>query len=179
MKTAWLLILFILVFAKPSYTQRREMFDIVTYVPPKGWKNERTYNVISFGLADNTKGTHCQVALYKTAISKGSLADDFTSEWDALVVKPYRPKTNPILKPVESKNGWDMLLACAPFKRKTDRSIAQLLTITGYGKCMSIVMITNAAHCERSVQEFLNSISPQPLDIEDQSGSFRWPATGG
>lgn len=179
MRAISLLMLLILLAVQLPFAQQRETFDVITYVAPEGWTKTQTHNAISFAIADNTKVTNCQIMIYSTTNSKGSLAADFTNEWNVLVVKPSKPKTNPTLKPVASQNGWDMLSAGAPLTRKHGRSVAQLLTMSGYGRCMSIVMITNAVDCQGSVEEFLNSIAPQPLNAEDQSGSFRFPTTGG
>jgi hypothetical protein len=164
MKAFSLLLLAFLPVIDYGYAQRRETFDVITYVSPKGWKKTSTYNVVSFSTASNAKSTYCQMAIYKTTISKGSLAADFTSEWEGLIVTPYKPTSNPVLVPRESENGWDILSGSAPFEFNGGRSVAALVTISGYGRCMSLVVVSNTSEYQSAVEEFLRSIEMQRVE---------------
>ena len=102
--------------------------------------------MIIFVITDNAKGTYCQMALYKATISKGSLAADFRSEWNELIVKSYNPIEDATIVETSSQNGWDLQTGSAPFEFDNGHSVAVLVTMSGYGKCMSLAITTNTLH---------------------------------
>jgi flagellin-like hook-associated protein FlgL len=169
MKTIPLVLLAFLL-ATVSYSQQRESFDVITYVSPIRWKKTSTYNVISFAITDNTKGTYSQITVNKSTVGKGSLAADFQSEWEALIVKPYKPVETPTFVPAASVNGWDILSGSAPFRFNGGRSAAVLLTMSGYGRRMSVVIVTNTVDHHPAIDEFLSSIEPQTLETVETPG---------
>lgn len=153
-----LVILFCLTaFSLPA--QQKQTFDLATYVVPVGWRKiNATANVVGYAVTNNQKGTYAQVAIYASTTSKGSLQADFESEWQELVVKTYNPKTTPQLTPAETRDGWSAQAGAAPFEFSGSQSAAMLVTTSGYGRCMSIVVLTNTDEYQPVVQKFLESV---------------------
>jgi hypothetical protein len=139
--------------------QQKQTFDLATYTIPVGWqKMNGTANVIGYVITNNQKGTYAQVAIYASTISKGSLQADFESEWQELVVKTYKPNGAPQLTPAESNDGWIAQAGVAPFEFNGSQSAAMLVTTSGYGRCMSVVILTNTDEYQPEIQKFLESI---------------------
>jgi len=142
-----------------SFAQQKESFDIATYTVPADWKKtNNTNNVISYAITNNLKGTYCQIGIYASTTSKGSLQADFESEWETLVVKTYKPSTKPELVPSTSENGWQAQGGTAPFEFNGGQSIAMLVTMSGYNRCVSIVILTNTVDYQSEIEKFLDSV---------------------
>ena len=144
MKQPGLLLLLFLVPLSSPLAQQKESFDLATYTVPNGWtKVTNTADVISYAITNTQKGTYCQIGIYKSTGSKGNVQSDFQSEWQNLIVKTYRTTTAAATVPAASKNGWDAQGGAAPFQFSGGQSVAMLLTMRGYARSMSIVILTN------------------------------------
>jgi hypothetical protein len=142
-----------------SFAQQKETFDIATYTPPPGWnKIASSASAIAYSVTDNRAGTYCQIAIYASTNSKGNLRADFESEWQELVVKPYKPSSAPQLTPAESSDGWDAQAGAAPFEFNGAQSAVMIVTTSGYGWCMSIVIVTNTSSYQAEVEKFLEGV---------------------
>ncbi len=167
MKTA--VSFFLLLFACSSFAQQNETFDLATYTTPKGWKKtSNTNDVISYAITNNQTGTYCQIGIYRSTGSKGNLQADFDSEWQELIVKTYKPTAIPKLVPSASENGWDAQGGAAPFEFSGAQSVAMLVTMSGYGKCMSIVILTNTEDYQTEIEKFLESVDLKKLEATTQ-----------
>jgi hypothetical protein len=142
-----------------SLAQQKGSFDIATFTAPDGWKEvSNTPDVISYAVTDNQTGSYCQIGIYRSTGSKGSVQSDFQSEWQDLIVKIYETTTSPELVPAASKNGWDAQGGVAPFTFSGSQSVAMLVTMSGYARRMSIVILTNTDGYQPQIESFLNSV---------------------
>lgn len=152
-------IILLVVTTTASLAQQKETFDMATYSAPAGWQKTNTNNsVVSYAITDNQKGTYGQIGIYRSTISKGSLQTDFQSEWQDLVVKTYKPTSKPELTPPTVDNGWEAQGGVAPFEFGGGQSVAMLVTMSGHGRCLSIVILTNTDSYQSGIQKFLESI---------------------
>ncbi|MEO7990574.1 MAG: hypothetical protein ABI663_13595, partial [Chryseolinea sp.] len=88
------IVLMISVLSSTCLFAQKETLDLTTYIIPTGWKKtNNTASVVCYAITNNQKGTYCQIGIYASTTSKGSLQSDFESEWQELVVKPYKPTT--------------------------------------------------------------------------------------
>lgn len=154
-----------LLVATVSFAQQKETFDLVTYAVPNDWKKTSNTNaVIGYTITNNQKGIYCQIGIYASTNSKGSLEADFESEWQELIVKPYKPTKKQELVPTASENGWDAQGGVAPFEFSGAQSVAMLVTMSGYGRCMSIVVVTNTEEYQAEIDFFLESVDLKKLE---------------
>jgi hypothetical protein len=63
----------VLIFNLSLTFAQKEVFDIVSFTPPKGWTKELKPNLVSFTTIDNQKRTWCQIAVYQSMASLGSI----------------------------------------------------------------------------------------------------------
>jgi len=164
--TALLLFLF---FAYSSFAQKKETFDLTTYTPPAGWTksgdNNNVNNVISYTIISNQTRTYCQIGIYASTNSKGSLKADFESEWQGLIMKTYKPAKQPegISKTLD--NDWSAQVGASPFEFDGAQSVATLVTMSGHGRCISIVILTNTKDYQPLIDTFLESIVLKKSDV--------------
>lgn len=157
MKTA-AIILFLFAIS-PAFAQQKTTFDIATYTVPSGWKEtKKTKDVVSYAITNNSKGTYCQIAIFASTVSKGNITADFESEWQELVVKPYNPTKRPELIPKQFDDGWEVQAGVAPFTFNGGQSIAMLATMSGYERCISLVMASNTEAYQNDVTRLMESV---------------------
>jgi hypothetical protein len=153
-----IIILILLSCALTSHSQQ-ESFDIATYTVPRGWtKMDSKNDVAGYVITNNQKGTYCQLAIYKSMATMGNVQLDFATEWQDLIVKPYQVNIKPEDGPAASDDGWDVKTGVAPFDFNGGKSIAMLVTMSGYATRMSIVILTNTQEYEGDVTKFIESV---------------------
>ncbi len=156
---AYVLSFLMFIFSSSVVLGQQETFDLATYTSPNKWnKVSGIKDVISYSITDNQSGTYCQIGIYKSTASKGSLQADFLSEWQDLVVKTYKPTSKPQLTPTTSEDGWEAQAGVAPFDFNGGKSAAMLVTMSGYGRCLSIVVLTNTDVYQQQIETFLESV---------------------
>ncbi|MDJ1479111.1 hypothetical protein QNI16_01370 [Cytophagaceae bacterium YF14B1] len=146
-----------------TYAQQ-ETFDLTTYIPPQGWKKEQKKDVVTYTITDQKAKTWCTLALYAGIASKGSSNQDFSSEWQQLIVSQYNSVGSPQINPIRNVNGWQMKSGGAEFVFNKTNALAMLTTFTGYGKCISIVVLTNGEQYLATIQNFISSVTLQGGD---------------
>lgn len=156
MKIITLISLFL--FSVMDICAQTETFDLIIYTAPPGWTKETKGNVIGYTKVDNGKNSWCQIAVYKSTVSKGSIKLDFESEWQELVVKRVKPTKLPEMEPVSSENGWDFQAGSALFEFNGNQSVAMLATISGFSRCTSITILTNTQDYQKEIEIFLQSV---------------------
>jgi hypothetical protein len=168
----YLICLFFIYSVTHLVAQKTETFDIATYTVPAGWtQTNNTNSVVGYTITDNQKGTYCQIGVYASTTSKGNLQADFESEWQELIVKIYKPSTKPELIPMASENGWDAQAGVAPFEFNGARSAAMLVTMSGNGRCMSIVIVTNTEDYKAEIEKFVDAVNLKPIVPASQTNS--------
>ncbi|MEI9918926.1 MAG: hypothetical protein WDO14_08985 [Bacteroidota bacterium] len=147
-----------------------ETFDIVTYNPPVGWKKNVTADLVSYSIVDNATGTWCQMAIYKSVAGSGNTANDFSSEWKALV----KPESYPgAVEPTPTSNandGWTYSFGVSRFKWQGKDSYVTLENISGYGVMATAHVSSNSDKYLGDVENFLKSLQlKKPVQPIQQS----------
>jgi starvation-inducible outer membrane lipoprotein len=169
---AILSIIFFAVMNTNAFTQAKETFDLITYTPPKEWKSEKTGAYVGYSFIDQKDKSWCQLAIYKSTVSKGNIDSDFDSEWAILAAKPYNI-TEPPQVAVEEADGWKIKSGSGKFLFNNKDAGAILTTFSGYGVCISILSITANQRYIKDIEAFLSSI-----DIKKpQTASQETPAS--
>jgi hypothetical protein len=163
MKQNTIALLLFCIIIKCSFAQT-EHFHIATYTLPKGWKKEVKENVASLSSTNKTNKSWCQAGIYKTVESKGSIEQDFNSEWQALIVPAYKPTGTPQLTDLPETSGWKIKSGGAKFIFNNKDAVAMLTVFSGYGKVVSVVSATNHADYITDLQQLIGSIK---LSIPD------------
>ena len=146
-----------------AIAQKQQTFDIITYTPPKGWKAEQKQNVMSYTITDKEKKTWCQLGIYKSTVSNGSIEKDFKNEWTELAVKPYKA-TGLKENEAATADGWIIKAGGGKFKFNNAEATVLLTTISGYMVCVSILAITNTQDYMGQIQTLLESIDLKKPD---------------
>lgn len=166
MKKIYLFIIIIICFINTN--AQTEIFDLVTYLPIKDWKMETTENLLSYSITDKKKNTWCQIAILKSTASKGSIEQDFDSEWQELIVKTYKPTDTPLLNEVQPVDNGKSKTGVVKFTFNKSDALAMLTTLTGANRCASIVATTNSEEYLQIIAQFVGSVKLLKPDSASQ-----------
>ena len=162
-------VILVLVIVSSATAQSKETFDLISYVPPKGWKKEVKENTYtSYTITDKKKNSYCQVFIMLSVDSKGGIKEDFESEWQGLIVKSYNVKDTPQVTEPMLENGWTVKAGTTQFSFNNENALAMLTTMSGYNKTVSIVTVTNSQDYLSSIQSFLGSVEMKVPDTSSK-----------
>ncbi|MCX7638272.1 MAG: hypothetical protein N2044_10560 [Cyclobacteriaceae bacterium] len=160
------LIYFILLFFGCAvHAQQRETFDIINFTPPAGWKREIKDGLVAFSTVDQRAGTWAQLEIYSSIASSGNARGDFEHEWKELVVKRFTDIPLPDSEAV-TEEGWTAHQGAGMFVWQGKPSYAVLNTITGYGRVVSIVVLTNTDKYNTVIDRVIQTIDLVKPNVE-------------
>ncbi len=137
---------------------QKETLDIITYAPPQGWDKEVKKSVTTYTFVNKQKKTWCQLGVFSSTPSKGSMDQDFESEWQGLVVKQYKTTDTPQVTNIPETDGWKIKSGGSKFIFNQADALAMLTSFSGYGKVVSIVAATNTEDYITDIQNLISSI---------------------
>ncbi len=167
MKFSIIIILFVL--SSTSLVAQTETFDLVTFTPPNDWQKEVTENSITYTVTHKQNNTWCQIRILKSITSKGTIEDDFESEWQALIVTNFKPTESRQLNEVVESEGWKIKAAVVKFTFNNTDALAMLTTASGFQRCVSIVAITNSQEYLKDIEALISSVVLKKMS--DASGN--------
>ena len=160
-----ILLLGLLSLAAAALHAQTESYDLATYTPPAGWKKAVQENVCtSYTFTDSRTGGYCQVFVLRSMPSQGGISEDFEHEWRNLIVNQYHPAAAPQVTGPTLKDGWQVKAGVAAFAFNNGQSMAMLTTLTGHGKTVSIVAVTNSEEYLPAIDNFLASVKLKKPD---------------
>ena len=146
-------------FVSQSIFCQTETLDIVSYTPPKGWAKTPKEGSIVYTDINKTTGGFCLLTVYASTTSSGNPNTDFTTEWNALVVKPFKAEANPKTESQTNAEGWQGTVGAALIE--TDgglKGYAILTVFSGFGKTVSILTILNDESYMAQMTAFVDKI---------------------
>ncbi|HCM75214.1 MAG TPA: hypothetical protein DIS90_02445 [Cytophagales bacterium] len=138
---------------------QKQTFDLITYTVPKGWKQTaNSADVVGYAITNDAKGTYCQVALYKSMGTMGNAQLDFDTDWKDLITSTYAVTTAPQMTPATTQAGWNKITGTAPFAYNGGQSQAELITLSGFGKRVSILILSNTKDYKTITDNFIATL---------------------
>lgn len=155
-KTTILLSIYI-AFTISTFGQKSETFDIITFQTPKGWQKEVNQNTVQLGVEDSNGGI-CLVTLFKSLPGSDDSKANFSAAWDTIVKETVTVKSAPEMQPSANENGWTAESGFAQYESDGKKGLVLLVTISGNGKMVNILTLTNTDAYQTEVTNFLESI---------------------
>lgn len=149
--------LWIWILAISSFCQQ-QTYDLISFTPPKKWLKDVQETVISYSVSNNKTGSWCRISILKSTASKGSIEQDFESEWKEIIVNNYKPVDTSQSGNVQETDGWKIKTGVAKFRFNNSDAVAMLTTATGCGRCASIVITTNSQNYSKEIEALLASV---------------------
>lgn len=149
--------LFLVLFIPQTVFSQSEKLGIVSYTPPKGMTKTLKENVVAFSEMNQTTGSFCLITLYGATKSTDSPANDFTREWNELVIKTLKAEANPTTETTKA-DGWTIIAGGAETNSEVGKAAAFLTVISGFGKTISILAVFNNPNYVTQIDAFISAI---------------------
>ncbi len=159
MRQALLFFICILSLSIHSSAQTTDTFDISTFQPPKDWQRHPSEATIRFSTEDKATGTYALITVFKSLPGTADAKENFDVAWQTLVKGSVNVATAPQVFPSDNKQEWKAQGGFAPFEKDGEKGVVVLVTISGYGKMVNVMVLTNTQTYEPTITAFLESIS--------------------
>jgi hypothetical protein len=143
---------------------QKHRYDLVAFTIPTGWQEQVNADSTTYTTVDNKTGSWCRIILVKSTVSKGSIDQDFESEWQGLIVKSYQITAARQVHDVPVAAGWKARAGTGSFVFDHRNATATLTTMSGFGRCISVVATTNSEQFAKAIDLFLSSVEPGQPD---------------
>lgn len=142
-----------------SANAQQQTFDLFTFTPPKKWTKATSDASIIYSTTDNAKRTWAQIDILKSTVSKGTIEEDFKSEWNDLVMKRYKVPGNPVAIDSQRFQGYKLWTGLGKFLVKKDTASVLLNTFSDGQRCVSFLLLSNTTAYGKTLDEFVASIN--------------------
>lgn len=150
-------------FFSGALAQALETFDVATFKSPNGWQKQAGQSSIQFSISN--EADYCLITLFKSIPGIGDSKENFNAAWGTIVEEAVTVSTAPQMAAPSIENGWEIQTGYAPFEKDGVKSIAMLVTASGFGKMMNALILTNTQSYESAIGAFLGSIELKTLEV--------------
>lgn len=157
-----------------------EKLGDIKFTPPKGWEKSAKDHAVVFSSLNPAEREFGFITLYAASPSEGTPDKDFARQWNERVVKPWKGEANPKTETVPD-NGWTAIAGGSQIDFNGNKAFAFLTVISGFGKSVAVLGITNGDWYLGPLQAFVEgmdidkspllstsaTLSPGPLKYDD------------
>ncbi|MFI5156134.1 MAG: hypothetical protein ACHQEM_08105 [Chitinophagales bacterium] len=142
-----------------SYAQKQQ-FDIASFIPPKGWQRIDSNGSVLFQNMKTNNGltSFCQIFLFPSQASSGDPSKDFSAGWKRLIAKQPGAQQNPKTTTQKMPDGWVQTSAYTNVKQQGITYTSMLISLSGYGKVMSVLVNFAGQDFMNEVQVFFQNL---------------------
>jgi hypothetical protein len=169
LKTYFLVAAVVLAQTINSFAQVSDTFDIATFQAPQGWTKELSQSSLQIATEDKSKGIYCLITVFKSLPSANNSKEDFSITWNKIVKSYVNVSAAPQMGAPGVENGWDVQNGFAPFEKNGEKGVAMLVTASGFGTMMNVLVLTNTQVYQPEISAFLSSINLKKPAIEDSA----------
>jgi len=158
----------LLFFSVTISSAQKETFDLTTFSPPKAWKKQPAESAVQFSKEDAAKGTYCMITLFKAVPGTADSKENFDLAWASVVKEMVTVTAAPEMQPPATEDGWEAQSGYASFESDGNKGIVVLITSSGFGKMVNIIILTNTDICEKNITDFLESVDLKKPETPSQ-----------
>jgi hypothetical protein len=140
-----------------SFAQSADTFDLATFRSPNGWNKQASENSVQISTASGDN--FCLITLFKALPALGTPNENFDASWNTIVKDVVTVASSPQMSSIENKDGWEILSGFAPFDKDGTKGVAVLVTGSGFGKMVNLLILTNTQAYEKDIAAFLDSVT--------------------
>lgn len=172
-----LFVVFLLSSAAHCFAQQTEAFDIATFQPPKGWQRQGGADGVQFSIEDKSAGAFSLITLFRSVPSLGDSKENFDAAWRTIVKEAVNVTEAPTMQPSADPQGWKLEMGSAPFEKDGVKGVVILFNVSGYGKMLNVMALTNTQAYGDAITAFVESVSLKKPAVESQP-PVKAPPTG-
>lgn len=153
----YFLLLSLLIGMSSTGFAQKQVFDVVSFDPPKGWQELKNEGGIQLSITDKKTGAYA-VAIITKPKTSASVNENFNTDWNKLVKAAVMVSAAPTLSDMGVETGWNCITGQANYTDGATKGIATLITATGYDQTASVVIMTNTSKYQEEILAFVNSL---------------------
>lgn len=158
-------------FSSVNNFAQKQRFDVVSYTTPKGWEQQQNEGGVQLSVTDKKSGAYAIAIITKAKSSNGSANENFNADWTKLVKGTVQVNEEPTILNPEREKGWDIISGIAPYTDGIQKGKVTLMTATGSGQMVSVVLLTNTDKYQNELLVFLHSVELTTASQNDASDS--------
>ena len=136
-----------------------QSYDLARFTPPAGWQRSVSPNSsVMYSRVDQNQGW-CQLIVYNSLATSGSLEQDFRAEWQAVAVRKLSASGPANVADIPAANGWKCRSATGTFTHGGQPGTLLFQTFSGNGKRLTSIGLTNQNSYVPTIQKFLRSVT--------------------
>ncbi len=136
-----------------------QTYDLARFAPPAGWQRSVSPNSsVMYSRVDSNQGW-CQLIVYNSLGSAGSLEQDFKAEWQDVAVQKLSATGPSGVTDIPAANGWKCRSATGTFTHGGQPGTLIFQTFSGHGKRLTAIGLTNQKSYVPTIQKFLRSVT--------------------
>ncbi len=141
-----------------SVYAQKQTFDVVSYKVPKGWQQKQNDGSVQLLATDKKSGGYIMAIITNASASTGTAIENFKSKWKAAIADQIQLEGEPTMQPSSKDKGWDIETGSAGYTDNGSKGNVALLSATGGGQTVSVVIMYNTNQYEKDLSAFLNSL---------------------
>lgn len=158
----------LLSFVNSLSAQTTETFDIATFQPPTGWAKKAGPDGIQFSAEDKSSGGFTLITMFRSVPALANSKENFDAAWQTIVKEAVSVTTAPAMQPSSNPEGWKLEVGSAPFEKDGVKGVVILFNVSGYGKMLNVMVLTNTQAHEEAITAFVGSVNLKKPAIESQ-----------
>ncbi len=148
--------------------QTSETFDIATFRIPNGWTKQVGADTLQISTEDKAAGTFCVITVYRSIPAANDSKANFNLAWKAILKEGFGATAPPQMQPSKNDDGdWQAEMGSAAFEKDGTKGVAVLVTVSGFGKMINTVILTNSDVYESAITAFLESADLKKPDAKN------------
>lgn len=141
-----------------SIAQQKQSFDVISFSIPKGWQQKQNEGSVQLLATDKKSGGYIMAIITNASPSGASAIENFNSKWKAAIADQIQLDGEPTMQPSSNDNGWDIETGSANFTDNGVKGSVALLSATGGGQTLSVVIMYNSNQYQKELVSFLSSL---------------------
>jgi hypothetical protein len=155
---------------------QKEVFDMATFVAPRGWDRVDSNGVILFQVyKGNNSTSFCQIFLYPSRAAGNDAMSNFETEWNNRVTRMVGNEVKPETQTGKPQDGWIPVEGHTSVSRQGITFNCVLVASSGYGRVMSVIVNIAGQEYVKEATAFLDKLElhgdgRSGLNGDDRSG---------
>lgn len=150
---------------------QKQKLGVISFSVPAGWQQQKFEGGIQVSFTDKNTGNYAIALITDATNSIAGATDNFKNEWDRLVKNAVVVNDEPAMQEPTSDNGWEIISGTANYTDGAQKGLATLLTATGGGQTLSVVLMTNTDAYQNELVAFINSLEFEKVSSTTVSGN--------
>ncbi len=124
----------------------------------KAGSSKKAKAALQLSVTDKITSGYAIVVITKATASNASDNENFNNNWLKLVKGSVQVNAEPTMQAPVNENGWNVISGSADYTDGANKGAATLLTATGGGQTVSVVLMTNTKQYQNELLAFINSL---------------------